>query len=231
MLNNTPSLVTAVNAQTITTAIAARLDFKSGTEFVWTGVGSIAAPANTGDTMLDGQTFHALSPEMVELGENTFSLSGSGELTIALNIPADPNVTLAAAQVYPNEYQARPAILWRAVKLVTNDPLAPPQWYFRRIRSGSMDRLEIQNDGMSHKFILTIESHSGRITNASNQTYLNQRSYDPNDASQDFALSIANGDPAPTRASSSGVYGGGAFFGAGYYGGGGGGYMNNVQLY
>ena len=201
MRSSTPELVSAVAAPSITTALAARLDFRAGTEFIWTGVGSITAPSNTGDSLLDGQTFDALSPQMIDIGENTFSMSGSGELTVTLNVPGDPDVTIAAAQVYPAEYQSRSAVIWRAVKIDTGNPLARPVWLFRRIRSGTMDKLEVQADGTSHRFMLTIESHSGRISNATNQTYLNQRFYDPNDSSQDYATSIANGDPAPTKAS------------------------------
>lgn len=199
-MNNAPELVAAVAAPIITTALAARLDFRSGVLFTWTGIGAIIAPSTTGDSLLDGQTFDPLAPEMVDIGENTFTMGGSGELVVALNVPAAPDIAIAAAQVYPNEYQGRSAVLWRAVRIDTGNPLAPPVWLFRRIRSGTMDKVEIQADGLSHKFILTIESHSGKVSNATNQTYLNQRFYDPADASQDFAPAIANGDPAPSKA-------------------------------
>jgi len=199
--NMTPELLGAVSALAITTAIAARLDFKSGTVFAWTGMSAIQ-PSNSGDSLLDGNTFDPfVSGVMVDIGENTFTLGGSDELTITLAIPSAPDVTIAAAQTYANEYQGRSAVLWRAVMLPNTDPLAAPVWLFRRIRSGTMDKVEIQADGSTHNFILTVESHSGKISNATNQTYLNQRAYDANDASQDYAPSIANGDPAPTKAS------------------------------
>lgn len=228
-MRNTPELVSAVSAPTITTALAARLDFRSGTVFVWTGVGSIIAPANSGDSLLDGQTFDALAHEMVDIGDNTYSMSGSSELPITLNVPAAPDVTIAAASVYPNEYQGRSGVLWRVVKIDTGNPLAEPMWLFRRIRSGTMDKVEIQADGTYHKFVLTIESHSGKISNATNQNYLNQRRYDPSDSSQDHAISIANGNPAPTKGSSAGGYPP-ANYGGGGYGGYDGGYRNYNQL-
>lgn len=199
-MNNSPQLIGAVTAPTITTAIAARLAFKSGTINLWTGIGSIIAPANSGDSLLDGRQFDAIAHELIDIGENTYSMSGSGEFTLTLNVPAAPDITIAAASVYPSEYQGRSAVLWRAIKIDSGDPLAQPVWLFRRIRSATMDKVEIQADGSYHKFVLTLESHSGKITNATNQTYLNQRRYDPNDRSQDFAPSIANGDPAPTKA-------------------------------
>lgn len=199
-MDNSPQLIGAVTAPSITTAIAARLAFKSGTINLWTGIGSIIAPNNSGDSLLDGRQFDAIAHELIDIGENTYSMNGSGEFTLTLNVPAAPDITIAAASVYPSEYQGRSAVLWRAIKIDSGDPLAQPVWLFRRIRSATMDKVEIQADGSYHKFVLTLESHSGKITNATNQTYLNQRRYDPNDRSQDFAPSIANGDPAPTKA-------------------------------
>ena len=224
-----PEIVGAVTAPSITTAIAARLDFKNAPVFVWTGIHAIQ-PTSSGDSLLDGNTFEPLANGVVvDIGENTFSMNGSDELSISLNVPSAPSIEIAAAQVYPDEYRSRPAVLWRAIKLETGNPLAAPVWMFRRIRSGAMDKVEVQADGMSHKFMLTIESHSGKISNATNQTYLNQRQYDPNDASQDYSVSIANGDPAPTKANTAGVYTPSNY--GGYYGGGGyGGYRYNNQL-
>jgi hypothetical protein len=224
MRNAPPALVAAVTAPSIVTAIAARLDFKAETIFTWTGVGSIKAPANTGDSLLDNQQFDAIDPDLVDIGENTYTMGGSGELTVTLNVSSAPPNAIAAAMVYPNEYQGRSAVLWRVVKIDTGNPLAQPVWIFRRIRSGTMDKVSVQADGQSHRIMLTIESHGGKVSNATNQTYLNQRAYDPADSSQDFAPSIANGDPAPTKASANTSYSGGG------YSGGGGGYRNNQAM-
>lgn len=197
---NTPQLEGAVSAPSITTYIAARLEFKSETLFVWTGINAIQVKGQ-GDWRLDGNTFDPLvNGVVVDIGENTFTMNGSNELQIALNIPSDATIAIAASQTYPNEYQSRPATFWRAIKVSSGDPLAEPVFIFRPIRTGRMDKVEIQADGSSHKFLLTIESHQSFISNASNQTYLNQRDYDTNDSSQDYAPSIANGDPAPSYA-------------------------------
>ena len=192
----TPEIISAIGAPLITTALMARLEFKSETIFCWTGLGSIV-PTGSGDSSLDGNTFDALAAGVVEFGQNSFSKNGSDELTVTLAVPSTPNAAIAAASVYRSEYQARPAVLWRALKLPQTDPLTAPIWMFRRIRSGKMDKVEITNDGQSHNFILTIESHQANLSNASNQTYLNQKRFDPTDTSQDYAVSIANGQPAP----------------------------------
>lgn len=196
------TILETISAPSITTALCARLDFQSETIFLWTGLHPIT-PTGSGDTSLDGHTFDPLAHGVVvDIGENTFSYTGSSELTIHLNIPSDPDIAIAAAQTYPAEYQARPATIWRALKIDTGNPLAEPVWLFRRIRTGSLDKLEVQADGQMHKLILTIESHQGRVSNASNQTYLDQRKFDPNDASQDYAVACANGDPAPSTPAS-----------------------------
>ena len=221
--NSTPELISAISAPAITTYIAARLAFKSETLFVWTGINAIQ-PNGSGDYLLDNHTFDPLvAGVMVELGENTFTMAGSNELTVSLNIPSDPTIAIAAAQTYPDEYQGREATLWRAIMVRPSDPLAEPAWLWRRIRSGAMDKVEIQADGMSHRFNLTIESHQANISNASNQTYLNQRDYDPTDASQDYAPAIANGDPAPSK-----TYLGGYAQGASLFGGVGGYFLNKI---
>lgn len=207
----TPEMRAAIEAAGITTALACRLDFRSGSVFVWTGMHPIQ-PTGSGDSLLDGNIFDPLAyGVVVDIGENTYSLSGSDALPITLNVPSSPDITIAAAQTYPNEYQSRPAIVWRAIRIDTGNPLAEPVWAFRRIRAGTMDKVEVQADGTSHRFILNIESHVGRISNASNQTYLNQRTYDPNDSSQDFAAAIANGDVAPTKAATKSYGGGGGY--------------------
>lgn len=192
----------------ITTGLAARLDFQSETLFVWTGAARIM-PSGSGETLLDGNTFEPLAQGViVDVGENTYTMTGSDEFQISLAIPADASSAITASQIYPAEYQSRPATIWRVFLYPQTDPLAPPLWLFRRIRAGSMDKVEIQNDGQTNKFLLTIESHQSTISNATNQTYLDQPRYDPNDTSQDYAVSIANGDPAPTKGYSAGSGGG-----------------------
>ncbi|HJO66318.1 MAG TPA: hypothetical protein QF469_13360 [Sphingomonas sanguinis] len=206
--NMTPQVMSAITAPAITSYLAARLEFANETLFIWTGAHPIQ-PTGSGDSLLDGNTLEPVANGVaVQIGDNTFSYSGSDEFTISLAVPASPNVTLAAAEALPAEYLTRPATIWRAILIPQADPLAQPIWMFRRVRSGAMDKVEIQNDGRSHNFTLTIESHQSLVSNATNQTYLDQKKYDSTDTSQDYAASIANGDPAPAKAvASSGATG------------------------
>lgn len=208
--NTTPEIIGIISAPAITTALCARLDFKNETLCIWTGAHPIQ-PTGSGDSLLDGNRFEPLAEGVVvDTGENTYSYTGSDEFQISLAVPTSPNATLAAAETYPAEYQTRPATIWRALLWPQADPLAAPIWLFRRIRSGSMDKVEITNDGTNHNFNLTIESHQALISNATNQTYLDQKNYDPSDTSQDYAASIANGDPAPAKSSMVSSLGGGS---------------------
>lgn len=194
----TPDVLGAIGAPVITTALLARLDFQSGPVFLWTGLDAMQ-PTGMGDPLLDGNTFDPIAEGIaVEIGENTFTQSGSDELQINLAVPAEMNVALAAAQTYPFEYLTRDATIWRALRIPSADPLAAPVWAIRRVRSGAMYKLEFQFDGSQHNVMLTIESHQSLISNATNQTYLDQSKYDPADTSQNYAVACANGSPAPT---------------------------------
>lgn len=223
----TPEVMTALGADEIITALMVRLEFQTETMFVWTGSHPII-PSGSGDSAMDGNQFEPLiNGVIVDIGENAFSYSGSDAFEMAVALPSSPSLAISNAEVFPSEFQGRTAIVWRAIRLPSGDPLAPPVWFFKRIRTGAMDTVETTNDGSSHTFKLTIESHQARISQATQQTYLDQKRYDPADTSQDYAAALANGDPAPSK--SSGVISGG--LGGMYDAASGGRLSNNVQLY
>lgn len=216
----TADLAAYISQTVVTTALAVKLDLKTEPVFVWTGIHPIQV-SGSGDSDLDGNTFESLNDGVIgDIGENTYSYSGSSELTVSLAVPADPTISIQAAQIYPSEYQSRPAILWRAILMRPSDPLGEPVWVWKRIRTGKMDKLEITNDGRSHNFLLTIEAHQANISNATNQSYLNQTYYDANDTSQNYAASIANGKavPAATNIANIGSSAGGLYYQNGRYG-------------
>lgn len=191
------ALVAALEAAGITTAIMASLEFKSETVNVWTGAHQLEVQGSA-DSLLNGKKFEPLIHGVVlNIGDNSFSMSGSDPLEITLAIPS-------AASVYADEYQSRNATLWRAIMIASPTPGNPPTWAFRRVRSGAMDTVRISNDGLSHTFTLAIEGHASLISNASGSSYLDQRRFDPADASQEYTVSCANGDPAPSKANMNG---------------------------
>lgn len=199
------SILAALEAAGITTAILGSLEFKSETINVWTGAHPLTIQGST-DSTLDGKTFDPFVHGVVlNIGDNSFSMSGSDALEISLAIPSAPSQAISAASVYPDEYQGRNATLWRAIMIAPPGVGAPPTWAFRRIRSGAMDTVQITNDGTAHIFKLSIEGHASMISNATNSTYMDQQRFDPSDTSQDFVAQCANGDPAPTKSKSSGL--------------------------
>lgn len=220
------TFLAALEAAGITTALMGSLEFKSETINVWTGAHDLEVQGST-DSVLNGKTFQPLVHGVVlNIGDNSFSMSGSDALDITLAIPAAPSTAIAASSVFPDEYQGRTATLWRAIMIAPPGAVTPPTWAFRRVRSGAMDTVQISNDGLSHTFRLSIEGHASVISNATGSSYYDQRRFDPNDASQDFVASCANGDPAPSKQVAGGGWAGleGSFAGGGTM-------YNNVNLY
>ena len=193
------ALLAALEAAGITTAIMASLEFKSETVNVWTGAHQLEVQGSA-DSVLNGKKFEPLVHGVVlNIGDNSFSMSGSDPLEITLAIPSAPSQAISAASVYADEYQSRNATLWRAIMIASPVPGAAATWAFRRVRSGAMDTVKISNDGLSHTFTLAIEGHASLISAATGSSYLDQKRFDPADASQDYTVSCANGDPAPSK--------------------------------
>ncbi|MCW2365545.1 hypothetical protein M2341_000992 [Sphingobium sp. B7D2B] len=189
----------ALSANGIRTGIMGWFDFASGPVAVWTGWTAIQ-PVGSGDAMLDGVRFEPLQEGIpVAIGENTYSYTGSDEMTVTLAVPSVPTHAMIAASLDPDEYRGRTAIIWRALMVTLPTTTQPAEWAFRRVRAGAMDKVVMSNNGQERLFTLTIEAHQSMITKASGSNYLDQPRLDPTDTSQDFAVSIANSPNTPTR--------------------------------
>lgn len=189
----------ALAAKGIRTALMGSFDFATGCVNVWTGWTAIQ-PIGSGDTMLDGIRFEPLQEGVpVAVGENTYSYSGSDEMTVTLAVASVPTDAMIAASLDPDEYRGRTAIIWRALMVTLPNATQPAEWAFRRVRAGAMDKVVMSNNGQERLFTLTIEAHQSMITKASGSNYLDQPRFDPTDTSQDYAVSIANSPKAPTR--------------------------------
>lgn len=198
----------ALAGQGIRTGYLARLEFATETLFITTLEAALAV-SGTGDAQLDGNTFYPLTHGvMVGVGDQSYSYEGSGALTLTLAIPSSPPAAIVNAAIYPDEYLGRNAYLWRVLMHQPPSVSTAAVWGFRRIRAGAMDQVQVNNDGKQHTFALTIESHAATISAATNSTYLDQPRFDANDHSQDFAVNIANGSPAPARGTVANIIGG-----------------------
>jgi len=120
------TILAALQAAGITTCILGSLEFKSETVNVWTGAHPLTVQGST-DTLLNGKTFDPLVNGFVlNIGDNSFSMSGSEALDISLAIPSAPSQAIAAASVLPDEYQGRLATLWRAIMIAPRGAGTPP---------------------------------------------------------------------------------------------------------
>jgi hypothetical protein len=201
------ALIAALEAAGITTALMASLEFKNETVNVWTGSHQLEVQGST-DSVLNGKKFEPLVHGVVlNIGDNSFSMSGSDPLEITLAIPSAPSQAISAASVHADEYQSRNATLWRAIMIASPVPGAAATWVFRRVRSGAMDTVKISNDGLSHTFTLAIEGHASLISGASGSTYMDQTRFDRSDTSQYYVASCSNGEPAPAKVSAGGWQG------------------------
>jgi hypothetical protein len=189
----------------------ARFEFQSETVCAWTGT-HILPVTGTTDPLLNGMVFEPLgNGALVNIGDNSFSYSGSEAMAISLSIPKPVPSTMFNASVEPSEYQTRMAYVWRGIMIQKPNATTPAQWAFQRVRAGAMDELAITNDGEQHTFTLTIEGHASMISAATGSTYLDQQKFDPTDTSQDFAVSIMNNARAPTRSGYGPTNAGGGF--------------------
>lgn len=195
MRNLSQEWTDALAAHHIQTGMAMRLEFLNETLFIWTGSHRITV-ANTGDPLLDGNTFDPLvAGAVVQFGDNSYSYSGSDAFSVTLALPNDINPEIAAAQVYPGEYQARPAYLWRTLMVGAATAITPAQLQFRKLRSGSMDKVSVSRSRDASTFTLTIESFASFVGSASNSSYQDQKTkFDAQDISQDYSTQIANGE-------------------------------------
>lgn len=192
----------ALAARGIRTALLIWFDFKSEPVGVWTGATSIM-PMGTGDSLLDGVTFEPIANGLpVDIGGNQFNYGGSEELEIKLAMPNLPPEDLMGSILDTDEYQGRTAVMWRALMTTLPSATTPAEWQFRRVRAGSLDNVKIHNDGTNHIFSISIEAHASMISSATGSTYLDQPRLDPTDASQNFAVSIANNPQTPGGGSS-----------------------------
>jgi hypothetical protein len=196
-----------------------RFDFESGTQFAWTGPYALAV-SGSGDSLCDGHTFDPVANGVpIDIGANQFSYSGSEALPVSVAIPDPPTDAMQQAVNDRTEWQGRTCVMWRVVMSTPPTATAPAQYVIQRVRVGKMDELRINNDGTKHIFTVIIEAHASMISQATNSTYLDQKTkYDSSDTSQDYAMAIANNPRTPSR-TSSGSHGG---FGSGSGGGGGG---------
>ena len=146
--------------------------------------------SGTGDEDLDGFTFEAVDPRVVSVGAVKAKEGGTDTLALQLSGLAGVDDELMSQIGNRANYVGRDCRLWRAM-------LDPQQltrigaiWAYY---TGYMSAPRIVGDRTSQTINLEVESYLSFFGQASNRTYLDQQSYDPDDRSAELAIAIANG--------------------------------------
>lgn len=146
--------------------------------------------SGTGDEDLDGFTFEAVDPRMVSVGSVKAKEGGTDTLTLQLSGLAGVDDELMTQIGDRANYSGRDCRLWRAMLDPQDLTRIGAIWSYY---TGYMSAPKIVGDRTSQTINLQVESYLAFFGRASNRTYLDQQSYDPDDRSAELAIAIANG--------------------------------------
>lgn len=188
MAGPNPTASAALTASVLHPCYVGFLDFDGDPLRVTTAPYSVVF-SGTGDADLDGQTYSAISPEMVTVSEVHHQEQGSDTVTATLAGLIGPNTDLLNIIGDRSKWQTRTARLWLML-LDTNFARIGNIWNYY---TGTMLRAGIKGSVESQVIEVQIESYLANFAEASNRTYLDQASYDSGDLSAAAAIAIANG--------------------------------------
>ncbi len=146
--------------------------------------------AGTGDEDLDGFTFTAVDPRVVAVSAVKAREGGTDTVSLQLSGLAGVDDELMTQIGNRANYVGRDCRLWRAMLDPQNLQRVGTIWSYY---TGYMSVPKIIGDRSSQTINLDVESYLAFFGQASNRTYLDQQSYDPNDRSAELAIAIANG--------------------------------------
>jgi hypothetical protein len=145
--------------------------------------------SGTGDTDLDGYTFDALRPELVEVGPVKHQDGGSETVTVSLSGLILPDNDLLNLMGDPANWRGREARLWAGVA----DESGVQQGAIWAYHTGTMTDLKILGSARGQVIQVSIETYLAAIAPASNRTYLDQKLFDSGDESAKASIAVANG--------------------------------------
>lgn len=170
--------------------------------------------SGTGDADLDGQTFSAISPEVVDVGDVVHSEGGSETLVCSLSGLLNGDADTLATIGNKANWQGRKARLWVWI----HDEAGAAQGAVAPYYTGYMVSIEIEPSPDSQVIRLQIENYLAALNEASMRTYLGQKTFDATDLAPQAMLAAANG---ARRGPAAGLGYGGGGGGGGSRGGGG----------
>lgn len=150
--------------------------------------------SGTGDEDLDGFTFDAVDPRVVEVG--SVKLKDTGTDTVNLRLSGLIGIDGDLMNQIGNKanWQGRDARLWKAMLHPEDLTQIGAIWSYY---TGYMSVPKIVGDQTSQSISLDLESYLAFFGQASGRTYLDQDQYDAGDLSAQLAIAIANGAAQP----------------------------------
>lgn len=176
-----------------------------------TTFGADVAFSGTGDADLDGKTFTAFGGELIDISDISDNEGGSDTLTVRLSGIVSMDSDLVSQIGNKALWQGRLCRVWMRVY---DESGATPQGAVVALYTGYMSSVGIAAEPESQVIELSVEKHLSFYTQASNRSYLNQKDYDPADASAEATIAASNGlrrNSGAAAGSSGGSPSGGGF--------------------
>jgi 3D (Asp-Asp-Asp) domain-containing protein len=143
----------------------------------------------TGDPDLDGHTFLAVDPSVIDIGEVVHRDGGSETVTARLSGILEFDSETLNAIGDRSRWQGRDARLWLGLRDETGAFAGALVPYY----TGYMMTVELMPSAEGQTIELGIENYLALMSAASNRTYLNQGHYDAADQSARATIGAANG--------------------------------------
>lgn len=145
--------------------------------------------SGTGDSDLDGFTFTAVDPTMVNLSPIQNREGGADTVTASLSGIVGPDTDLLNAIGDKANWLNRTARFW-AVIYDANGVQQGAAWNFF---TGRMASVRIEGDPSSQTVMIDIETYLATLNGASGRTYADQQYFDAGDLSFRLTIGAANG--------------------------------------
>jgi hypothetical protein len=143
----------------------------------------------TGDTDLDGHTFTAVDPTVLDISEVTHREGGSETVYATLSGILELDADVLNAIGDRTKWQGRVARLWMGVRNADGSFAGALVPYY----TGYMMLPEIQLSPEQQVISMAIENYLALLNAPSNRSYLSQDRYDPADQSAKATLGAVNG--------------------------------------
>jgi hypothetical protein len=161
--------------------------------------------ASTGDTDLDGYTFTAFGGQLLDISDIYNSEKGSETLTITLSGIVSMDASLVAEVANKALWQGRTCRVWTRIYDETG---ATPQGAIVPFYTGYMSACKFRGAPETQAIELSVENYLAFFSEASNRSYLNQKSYDTADTSAAATMAASNGLKRSSGAGSGNFFGG-----------------------